>query len=93
MYRVAYTTVEGKEMSTKLTKNELAELAARAMNLLNNLKSNDNFAEDEHKLFDKDTEGEFWALTKLLPEDERHSFYNNATLRARDLATLTGEKK
>jgi hypothetical protein len=65
----------------KMTKAELADLAARAMNLLMHVRC----ATDDNAFANRE-ENEFNALAAMLPEGERECFWNNGTLRARDLA-------
>ncbi len=66
--------------TAKMTKTELANLAARAMNLLASLKATiqDNGVEMGAK-----DEGDFWALAAMMPE--RSDFHNNGTVTPADL--------
>jgi hypothetical protein len=59
---------------------DLAVGFARAMNLLNHLRSSAEAGE-----FAVSDENEFCFLAKMLPETERESFWNNGTLRGSDL--------
>lgn len=64
----------------KMNKAELADMAAKAMNLLMDLKC--YFGDD----FSTRQENDFNELAYMLPEQVRGDYWNNATLEARDIA-------
>lgn len=69
---------EGGAMK-KLTKFQLAELAAGAMNLLSDL---------DHESFTERQTGAFHKLVAMLPAEEQPLFWNSFTLQPKDLTNL-----
>lgn len=67
---------------TKMTKRELAEMAAEAMNLLMDLRC--TLRHDDRE-FSASQENDFFDLVGRLPETLRGEFMNNATLSAKEL--------
>jgi len=65
-----------------MTKKQLADLAAGAMNLLNDIRA--YCTEDTYEWTPKQINA-LNELIHMMPEDARDGFFNNATLRAREL--------
>lgn len=66
----------------RITKADIARMAAGAMNLLNDIRATLN--REDSGLTGRQ-EGEFWELVGMLDEETQAYFANNGTLNTRDL--------
>lgn len=69
-----------------MKKVELAELLARALNLLGNINVNAAHADEEDVTVLGSSElGELHGILNSLPEDVRNDWFNNGTIKAKEL--------